>query len=91
MSKMLSVSKIVIIIWITLKLWETDLQLYVENIVHKYWQIIEYKRNKLMNRVLKELYHKIGMKISDFLFIYISISDTLWLYQKFVISVNITH
>ena len=29
-----------------------------------------------MNRVLKELEHKIGMKISDFLFIYISISDT---------------
>ena len=41
-----------------------------------YWQIIEYKRNKLMNCVLKELEHKIGMKISDFLFIYISISDT---------------
>ena len=28
-----------------------------------------------MNRILKELYHKIWMKISDFLFIYISISD----------------
>ena len=39
-----------------------------------YWQIIEYKRNKLMNCVLKELYHKTGMKISDFLFI--DISDT---------------
>ena len=29
-----------------------------------------------MNGVLKELKHKIEMKISDFLFIYISISDT---------------
>ena len=29
-----------------------------------------------MNRVLKEFYHKIGIIISDFLFIYISISDT---------------
>ena len=29
-----------------------------------------------MNHVLKELYHKIGMKISDSLFTYISISDT---------------
>ena len=38
--------------------------------------MIEYKRNKLMNHVLKEFYHKIGMKMSDFLFIDISISDT---------------
>ena len=44
--------------------------------MYAYWQIIEYKRNKLMNHILKELEHKIGMKMSDFLFIYISISDT---------------
>ena len=29
-----------------------------------------------MNHVLKELEHKIGMKIFNFLFIYVSISDT---------------
>ena len=29
-----------------------------ENVIHTYWQIIEYKRNKLMNCVLKELEHK---------------------------------
>ena len=51
----------------------------------------KYKRNKLVNQVLKELCHKIGMKISDFLFIYISISDILWLCQKFVMQVNIVH
>ena len=48
----------------------------MKNVIHTYWQIIEYKKNKLMNCVLKELNHKIGMKISDILFIYISISDT---------------
>ena len=47
-----------------------------KNVIHTYWQIIEYIRNKLMNCILKELEHKIGMKISDFLFIYISISDS---------------
>ena len=61
---------------INLNYRQPDLQQYVKNVIHIYWQIIEYKRNKLMNHVLKELYQNIGMKISDLLFIYISISDT---------------
>ena len=58
--------------------------------LYTYWQIIEYKRNKLMNHVQKELYHKIGMKISDFLFIYISISDTLKTCSEFLTNKQIS-
>ena len=31
-----------------------------------------------MNHVLKELYHKIEMKISDYCFVYLRNSDLVW-------------